>query len=224
MCGRFTLTAQRTDIQAAFPDVEVPIDLAPRYNIAPSQPIAVIANTGVHRMELYRWGLIPSWTRDPAIGDRMINARAETLPEKAAFRGILRRRRCLIVADGFYEWQAQPGGRPKQPMYVRLASGQPFAFAGLWDQWQPAEGEPVRSCTIITTSPNALLQMIHNRMPVILSPDAYAQWLDPAEQPAESLARYLVPFPPELMTVYPVSRYVNSPQNEGPACVAPASG
>ncbi len=222
MCGRFTLTATPADITEAFPDVEVPADLAPRFNIAPSQSVAVIANTGVQRIELYRWGLIPSWAKDPTIGDRLINARAETLADKPSFSRVYRRRRCLVVADGFYEWRQETGGRPKTPMYVRLASGRPFAFAGLWDVWKPGEGDPLFSCAIITTAPNALMQVIHNRMPVILAPAAYSRWLEPAEVPPERLNDLLVPFPADAMTAYPVSRFVNRPQNEGPGCIAPA--
>jgi len=223
MCGRFTLTATPTDIKEAFPDVEVPADLAPRFNIAPSQNVAVIANTGVSRIELYRWGLIPCWAKDPAIGDRLINARAETLAEKPSFARVYRRRRCLVLADGFYEWKQEPGTRPKTPMYVRLASGRPFAFAGLWDVWEPPEGEPVFSCAIVTTAPNALMQVIHNRMPVILAPEVYRRWLEPAEVAPDRLNDLLVPFPADAMTAYPVSRFVNRPQNEGPGCIASAS-
>jgi len=222
MCGRFTLTTTPADLAEAFPDVELPVDLAPRYNIAPSQPVAVIANTAVKRVELYRWGLIPSWAKDASIGDRMINARAETLAEKPSFRAIFRKRRCLVLADGFYEWKQEPGGRQKTPMYVRLASGRPFAFAGLWDVWRPADGEPVHSCTIVTTAPNELMQMIHTRMPVIVDPAAYALWLNPSEAAPADLAPLLKPYPAGGMTAYAVSRYVNRPQNDSPACIAPA--
>ncbi len=223
MCGRFTLTTTPAELTEAFPDVEVPEELAPRYNIAPSQPVAVIANTEVKRVELYRWGLIPSWAKDPAIGDRMINARAETLAEKPAFRGIFRKRRCLVLADGFYEWKQEPGARGKTPMYIRLTSRRPFAFAGLWDMWRPEDGDPVHTCTIVTTGPNQLMQMIHTRMPVILAPGSYGQWLDPAEQPPDRLAALLQPYPADEMTAFPVSRYVNRPQNDSPECIVPAS-
>jgi len=221
MCGRFTLTTTPTDLKEAFPEVEVPEDLAPRYNIAPSQPVAVIANSDAGRIKLFRWGLIPSWAKDPSIGDRMINARAETLAEKPAFRAIYRRRRCLVLADGFYEWKQEPGGRVKTPMYVRLASGKPFAFAGLWDAWQPEGADQVQSCTIVTTAPNQLMQMIHTRMPVILDRTAYARWLEPGEQQPEQLNALLRPFAADEMTAYAVSRYVNRPQNDSPACVVP---
>jgi putative SOS response-associated peptidase YedK len=222
MCGRFTLTTTAADLEEAFPGVEGFEGLAPRYNIAPSQPVAVIANTGENRVELYRWGLIPSWARDPGIGNRLINARGESLSEKPSFRVVYKRRRCLVVADGFYEWRAQPGGRVKIPMFVRLMSSRPFAFAGLWDEWRTPEGEPLRTCTIVTTTPNALMQMIHNRMPVILGPTAHALWLDSGEQRAERLDALLRPYAAEEMTAYPVSRFVNSPQNDSPACIVPS--
>jgi putative SOS response-associated peptidase YedK len=222
MCGRFTLTTTPTELAEAFPGIEIAEDLTPRYNIAPSQPVAIIANTGVRRVELYRWGLIPSWAKDASIGERMINARAETLAEKPAFRRLYRKRRCLVLADGFYEWKVEPGGRPKTPMYVRLASGKPFAFAGLWDAWQPEGGDLVHSCAIVTTAPNQLMRMIHTRMPVMLDPAAYGLWLDPDEQPPERLDALLGPFPAEQMTAYAVSRHVNRPQNDSPACIAPA--
>jgi putative SOS response-associated peptidase YedK len=221
MCGRFTLTTTPADLAEAFPDVEITEDLAPRYNIAPTQPVAVIANTGIRRVELYRWGLIPSWAKDPSIGDRMINARAETLAEKPAFRRIYRKHRCLVLADGFYEWKVEPGGGPKTPMYIRLASGKPFAFAGLWDAWQPEGGELVRSCTIVTTAPNQLMRLIHTRMPVLLDRAAYDLWLEPDEQSPERLDALLRPFDAEEMTAYAVSRHVNRPQNESPACIMP---
>jgi putative SOS response-associated peptidase YedK len=152
----------------------------------------------------------------------MINARAETLAEKPSFRRIYRKRRCLVLADGFYEWKQEPGSRLKTPMYIRLASGKPFAFAGLWDAWRPEAGDLVHSCAIVTTTSNQLMQMIHTRMPVILGRDAYAQWLDQAEQPAERLDGLLRPFAADEMTAYPVSRYVNRPQNDSPTCIVPA--
>ena len=148
----------------------------------------------------------------------MINARAETLAEKPSFRAAYLRRRCLILADGFYEWQTIPGSKAKTPMYIRLASGKPFAFAGLWELWRP-DDTPVLSCTIITTEPNDLLAPIHNRMPVILPPDAYDLWLDPAEQKPAALNALLKPYPADLMTAYPVSRLVNSPSNDTPDVV-----
>lgn len=219
MCGRFTLTVDPQVIQQEFGVQTVAADLKPRYNIAPTQPVAVVVNDGGRRLEMFRWGLIPFWAKDPAIGNRMINARAETVAEKASFKNSLKNRRCLVVADGFYEWRKEAQG--KTPFYIRLASGRPFAFAGLWDTWSPKEGDPVRSCTIITTAPNEFMASIHNRMPVILTPAAVERWLDPDESNPEVLQPLLQPYPAELMMGYPVSRVVNSPANDSPACIEP---
>lgn len=222
MCGRFTLAVDPADLQEAFPGVVLPAEgLRHRYNIAPSQPVAVIVNAGEKRLDFYLWGLIPSWAKDPAMGSRLINARAETLAEKPAFRAAFRRRRCLIPADGFYEWKAEAGNKGKIPMYVHLRERRPFALAGLWEIWTSPDGSEVRTCAIITTRPNALMQSIHDRMPVILPPAAYEQWLDPGEQRPERLAPLLIPYPAEEMVAYPVSRLVNSPQNDSPACIEP---
>ncbi len=243
MCGRFSLKANPNELTEAFPGFELPADFAPRYNIAPTQPVAVIANNGQNKIELFHWGLIPSWAQDTSIGSRMINARAETLAVKPAFRAAYKRRRCLVLADGFYEWQKQPGNKLKTPMYIQLKSGQPFGFAGLWELWQPAEAEPllscaaqalscaaqvlscaaqVLSCAIITTTPNALMKKIHDRMPVILQPQDYALWLDPAEQPADKLGKLLKPYPAAQMEAFAVSRLVNDPKNDSAECIAPA--
>ena len=173
-----------------------------------------------HRLELYHWGLIPSWAKDPKIGSRMINARSETLSEKPSFRSAYKRRRCLILADGYYEWQTIPGEKAKQPIYVRLKSQNPFAFAGLWEEWKANYMEnPLRSCTIITCSPNSYLKEYHHRMPVILPKDAYTQWLSPAEQPKETLQPLLKPYPDDEIEAYPVSRFVNKPGNDSPECI-----
>jgi putative SOS response-associated peptidase YedK len=230
MCGRFTLASNTQKLAEAFAGFELPADLPPRYNVAPSQPVAVVANNGQHKVEFFRWGLIPSWAKDPKIGNQMINARAETLAEKASFKNAYKRRRCLVLADGFYEWYTPPSAPPdrggkgggKTPMYIRLASGEPFAFAGLWEMWQTAE-DFILSCTIITTSPNELMAQIHNRMPLILPREAYEQWLDPAERTSDQLNSLLKPYPAELMTVYPVSKLVNSPKNDSPALIEPVA-
>lgn len=218
MCGRFTLWLQFGDLVKAFPDFEFAEALAPRYNIAPTQSVAAVPNDGTHRVGLFHWGLVPFWAKDPAIGSRMINARSETAAEKPAFRAAYRRRRCLILADGFYEWRAEPGSRTKTPMYIRLASGEPFAFAGLWELWRPDE-TPLLSCTILTTEPNSLMAPIHDRMPVILPRRAYDRWLDPNEVRTGALQDLLVPYPAEEMMAYPVSRLVNSPSNDTPALI-----
>ena len=222
MCGRFALTVDPTDLQEAFPEFTFPGQFAARYNIAPTQPVLVIPNDGAGRADFFVWGLIPSWAKDPSIGARMINARAETLAEKPAFRAAFRYRRCLILADGFYEWQAQVGSKAKIPHYIRLKSGRPFAFAGLWEDWHAPDGSQVKSATIITTLPNDLMTRLHNRMPVILPPDAYARCLEPAPRQPADLQGLLTPYPSEEMSAYPVSTLINSPANDRPECIAPA--
>ena len=219
MCGRFTLTLE--GFQLAFPWLAVPEQMVPRYNIAPSQPIAVVPNDGRRRLDLFNWGLIPSWAQDKKIGYRMINARAETLAEKPSFRTAYRRRRCLIPADGFYEWQTVSTAKTKIPMLIRMRSGEPFAFAGLWEEWHAPDGSQILSATIITTAPNELVAGIHNRMPVILPAAAYEQWLDPAEQRPQTLQPLLKPYPAEEMEAHAVSREVNSPKNDYPALLDP---
>lgn len=200
---------------------EIP-DLQPRYNIAPTQPVAAVRlpEDGADReLVMLHWGLIPFWAKDPRIGARMINARAETAADKPAFRAAFRRRRCLVPADGFYEWQKQNG--TKQPYYIHLQDGRPFAFAGLWERWRGEDDAVIESCTLLTTKPNELVRPLHNRMPVILHPHNYALWLDPEVEQADALRRLLDPFPSGEMEAYPVSRYVNAPQHEGPECIAP---
>ena len=225
MCGRFTLASNLERLGRNFNNLQMQMEFSPRYNIAPTQDVAVIANTkDVQTVEFFHWGLIPSWAKDPKIGSRMINARSETLTEKPSFRNAYKRRRCLIFADGYYEWQEVPGQKAKQPVYVRLKSQDMFAFAGLWEEWKANWMEkPLRSCTIITCPPNSILGEIHHRMPVILPQDAYAQWLAHEEQSPETLQPLLTPYPGEEMEAYPVSRFVNRPTNDSPECIAPAS-
>ncbi|MEK6255696.1 MAG: SOS response-associated peptidase [Chloroflexota bacterium] len=219
MCGRYTLTAVPEDLRAIFDGVEIPDEFVPRFNIAPSQPVAVISNQNPDKLDFFVWGLIPSWAKDPKIGNRMINARGETLAEKPSFRAAYKRRRCLIPADGFYEWVSRPGEKKKTPHYIQLKSKQPFAMAGLWEYWQSPDGSEIYSCTIITTEPNAMLAKLHNRMPVILPPDAYPLWLSESEQSRDILDPLLVPYPETEMQHYPVSTLVNSPANEVPAVI-----
>ena len=221
MCGRFTLTVDPAQLQAFFPEFLFPQDLKPRYNIAPTQPVAVVPNTGDNKLDFFLWGLIPSWAKDPEIGNRMINARAETLAEKPSFRTAYRRRRCLILSDGFYEWKQDPAQRKKTPMFIHLKSGDPFAFAGLWETWNTPDGSKILSCTIITGNPNSLVEQIHNRMPIILPREQYSRWLDPKEREPEELGSLLKPYPASEMEAYPVSFQVNSPKNDTPDLVAP---
>lgn len=221
MCGRFTLAVPPLALVEAFPGFSVPEEIEPRYNIAPTQPVVVVTNKGDNQLEFAHWGLIPSWSKDAKIGNRMINARAETLSTKPSFRVAYRKRRCLIIADGFYEWRKDPGGKGKTPFYIRLKSGEPFAFAGLWETWKSPEGETIESCVIITTTPNELLAKVHDRMPVILPPEKYSDWLAEGDQSAEKLALLLKPYPADLMTAYPVSTFVNSPANDSPICIEP---
>lgn len=219
MCGRFTQTAT-PDVIAKLFRVEGPLPLfKPSYNIAPTQRVAAVRlnpETGKRECALLRWGLIPSWAKDAKIGNQCINAKAETVAEKPSFRSAFRKRRCLVVADGFYEWQR--AGERKQPMWIGRKDRQPFAFAGLWEYWKPAEGEPLETCAIITTEPNDVMATIHNRMPVLLSPASYDQWLDPAT-PAEPLKALLRPCPGEELHAYPVSPLVNNPRNNAPQLI-----
>lgn len=224
MCGRFTLTVDPAQLQEAFPGVDIGQGSAPRYNIAPTQPVAVIPNNAKDRLDYFVWGLIPSWAKDPSIGSRLINARADTLAEKPSFRSAYRRRRCLIPATGFYEWKASPGSKSKTPMYITLASGKPFAFAGLWESWHSPDGSQILSCTIITTEPNELMAGIHNRMPVILPSEAYPLWLDANDRSPDELNGLLMPYPAEQMAAFPVSRQVNSPQVDAPELILPVVG
>jgi putative SOS response-associated peptidase YedK len=217
MCGRYTLTtpvgklAEEFEITGPLPEVPA------RYNIAPTQEVAAVLTEDDERhLEMLRWGLIPSWADDPGIGSRMINARSETAAEKPSFRGAFKKRRCLIVADGFYEWQKVNGG--KQPYYIHMMGGRPFAFAGLWESWGKY-GEEIRSCTILTTDANNMVGRVHHRMPVILPPEEYELWLDPDMREAEPLLDLLRPYPENVMEAHPVSRFVNSPSNDDKRCV-----
>ena len=219
MCARYTLTVDLTQLQQRFSFVAEELPYIPRYNVAPTQQVLALINDDGMQPAFLRWGLIPPWAKDPKIGNRMINARAETVAEKPSFRRALARRRCLVLSDGFFEWRKH-GGK-KTPVRVVLKSGDPFAFAGLWETWRPRGGEAIRSCTIITTEPNSFMEPIHNRMPVILSRDAESAWLDRGIEDADLLAGLLAPYPSEEMAAYQVSTLVNSPRNDLPACIAP---
>lgn len=223
MCGRFSLVQDPNQLRAAFAWLHIPDEIEPRYNVAPTQPVAVVPNDGRQQLEFYTWGLIPFWAKDPSIGSRMINARAETLAEKPSFKSALRQRRCLILADSFYEWKQEPGMKTKTPMRIQLKDGQPFAFAGLWERWKSPEGTDLRSCTIITTEPNEFMAAIHNRMPVILPSADYMRWIEPESREPEELLGLLKPYPADMLMAYPVSRLVNSPANDNAEVIQPLS-
>ncbi len=222
MCGRFTLVSPEQAVKEL--SGEAPAEslgaLSPRYNIAPSQQILAIRVGAGGKTEAVRlrWGLVPSWAKDASIGNRLINARAETVAEKPSFRAAFRARRCLVAADGFFEWHGK--GAAKTPHYFRMAGGRPFAMAGLWESWQPADGPSLESCTIITTAANSVVESIHPRMPVILAREQYQAWLRTDD--GGEAGRLLQAYPAGLMETHPVSRAVNSPHNDGPQCIAPA--
>lgn len=219
MCGRFTQSKTAEMLAKAFQLATLP-DWQPRYNIAPTQPVPVaihLPEQADRQFKLLRWGLIPSWSKDLSIGAKLINARAETVAEKPSFRSAFKQRRCLILADGFYEWQRQNG--KKQPFFFQERDGQPFALAGLWERWQGEEGA-IESCTILTTQANELLRPIHDRMPVILPSTAYEEWLDP-KTPTDRLQGLLHPYDAEAMQSYAVSAMVNNPTNDRPECIQP---
>jgi putative SOS response-associated peptidase YedK len=220
MCGRFSLGAT-IQVAQLFSVPDWP-DMPPRYNIAPSQTVpTVIQNreTGAREFRSFRWGLVPSWAKDAAIANRLINARSETAATTPAFRKPLQERRCLILADGFYEWKRE--GSRKQPYYITLRDGGPFAFAGLWDQWLPPDGQPLQTCTILTTTPNDAVQPLHDRMPVILPSASYSRWLDANLRDLEPLRALLRPYSAEEMVAYPISTKINNPANDSADLIVP---
>jgi putative SOS response-associated peptidase YedK len=220
MCGRYTLKTPPGELQQEF-ELSAPAAITARYNIAPSQSVPIVVEDRGRKLELARWGLIPHWAKDEKIGYKMINARGETLAEKPSYREALKERRCLVPADGFYEWKKDSQG--KTPMHLRLAGGRLLAFAGLWESWQPkSSGPPVRSCTIITTAANARVAPIHDRMPLILTREQYARWLAPGPLSPAELADLVRPYAKDDLEAYAVSALVNSPKHDEPGCVAPA--
>jgi putative SOS response-associated peptidase YedK len=228
MCGRFTLYASPEEVATLFGLPEEPI-LAPRYNVAPTQPVGLARLTAdgkAREWALVHWGLIPSWSKDPSIGARMINARAETVAEKPAFRAAFKRRRCLVPASGFYEWQKQ--GKTKQPYYITSQSGALLAIAGLWEYWEGADGSALESCTLLTTDANETMTPLHNRMPVFIDPADFDEWLgngkDATKHELDHLQHLLRPASEALLTTYPVSPYVSNARNEGEQCIAPLVG
>lgn len=219
MCGRYVRSSSPRVFAERF-QASGDLDLSPSYNVAPSNA-ALIARTapdGKRELAAVRWGLIPFWAKDPKIGYKMINARAESVASKPAFREAYKRRRCLIAADGFYEWKAQEDG--KQPYFIRLKDGEPFAFAGLWEHWE-GDGQVIESCTIITTEANRLVADIHDRMPVILPPESYGSWLAANPRLGSALKLLLRPYPAQGMEAFPVSQAVNNPRSDGPELARP---
>lgn len=227
MCGRFTSRTEPADIAAHFDVDEVVVDdLGSRYNVAPTDPVYAVAGSldGTRRLGGFRWGLVPFWADDLRIGARMVNARAETLLAKPAFRRPLARRRCIVPADGFYEWEATPGSKRKQPWHIGRADGDLLAFAGLWDSWRPvmdSDDGRVVSCAIVTTTANERIGRLHDRMPVVLPPSAWDRWLDPHDEDVDALVSLLVPAPAELFELVPVSTRVNDVRNDGPDLLDP---
>lgn len=222
MCGRYALYADGEQLAWRF-GVPVPHPIAPRYNIAPSQPVLALRynhDTKTREWTHFVWGLVPAWAQDPSIGNRMINARAETLREKPAFRTAYRYRRCIVPVSGFYEWKKT--GRAKQPYFVRAADNLPMGLAGLWEIWRSPDGSELHTCTIITTDANALIKPLHDRMAVVLPPDAYDLWLSPNAKPAE-LDALLKPAPDDWLIAYPVSTRVNNPNNDDPQLIEPVA-
>jgi len=227
MCGRFTLRARPADVARLFDVSDLP-EFSPRYNVSPSQPVAVIRNRPHHprrkesgsRREFVflRWGLLPSWAGEDALSQNMINARSETVSEKPAFRAAFRYRRCLVPADGFYEWQVQ--GKAKQPYFIHRPDDQVFAIAGMWESWEGPAGV-LETCAILTTTANAALNPIHHRMPVLLPRETHALWLDPEVQSLELLQPLLVPRPPDELSAQPVSSVVNHARHDAPDCLDP---
>jgi putative SOS response-associated peptidase YedK len=221
MCGRFVLILEPGDFEDEFDLGGIAESYLPRYNIAPTQTVAVVRNDNERKVEMFRWGLVPSWAKDLSIGSRLINARSESLAEKPSFRSALTRRRNLILASGFYEWK--PGGtlanpKGKIPVFIHMKDHKPFVFAGLWEEWRSPEGGIVQSTTIITTTSNALISPFHDRMPVILDNEKKWQWLDPSTSQQDAL-KLLQPYPAEQMTYYPVASIVNNSGYDSPVCI-----
>lgn len=229
MCGRYTSTTPTASLARFFAvDEVVANELGPRYNVAPTDEVYAVARHGATaRLGSLRWGLVPPWAADPRTGARRINARAETLLDRPSFRRAFARRRCLLPADGFYEWHTVPGTGVRQPWYIRRRDGRPLAFAGLWETWRPARGEgndaSMVSATIVTTTANEAIAGLHHRMPVVLAPGSWEEWLDPRNDDVDSLRSLLTPAPPEEFELEPVARLVNNVANDGPELVQPAA-
>jgi len=228
MCGRFVSASPPEEIAAYFgAAVTAETEARPNYNVAPTTDVFVVYNDGgVRRLDPFRWGLVPSWAKDVKIGSRMINARSETVAEKPAFRSSFAKHRCIVPVDGFYEWKVVPGSKAKQPYFIHRPDGEPYAFAGLWSEWRgvDAHDQPIRlrSTTILTGEPNEKMAEIHDRMPIILPPSAWDEWLDESQTDVQKVSRFLVPAPVELIEFHPVSTEVNSVRNRGAQLMEPA--
>jgi len=222
MCGRFSLAISPDKLAELFKTINF-LDFPKRYNIAPTQPVVGVRAEENHDRvaEMFRWGLVPFWAKDLKIGQRLTNARSETLKEKPSFRGAYKYRRCLIPSSGFYEWKTVRG--KKQPYHIRLKDHAPMAMAGLWEVWTHPEGSEIRTATIITTKANEMMAPLHDRMPVLLDSGDFDRWLDPGHRDGKALDPLLKPYPSAKMEAYPVSTYVNRTGQEGPRCIAPVS-
>ncbi len=220
MCGRYTITISADRAREDLKIVDMPQDYQPRHNVAPTQPVVVVTSAEERKAVWMKWGLIPFWARDPTIGSRLINARSETVSEKPAFKYAFTKRRCLVLADGFFEWKKGAGPkRRSQPYYFRRGDGKPFAFAGLWEFWRSPEGSDVRTCTIITCEANGLVKSVHERMPVMLSGEKMWSWL--SEDQPKDLLGLLRPYPADEMVAYPVSTQVNGAEIDTPELILP---
>ena len=220
MCGRFVLTTTSEQIRQSFGVSDVP-SIAPRYNIAPTQDIVAICQNGdgYRHVRTFRWGLIPHWSKDAASGDKMINARSETVHDKPSFRQPIRFHRCLVPASGFVEWQRQPDGS-KQPFYIQRKDGKLLAMAGIWDTWKGPD-HVIASCSILTTTANSLVARLHDRMPVLLSPSEYDQWLDRSITDPQQLNGMYAPYPADPLQAIPISALINNPRHDSPDCLEP---
>lgn len=228
MCGRFVSSSPPDELARYFDAEQVSEQaLEPSFNVAPTNDVYVVLESGgVRRIDAFRWGLIPFWAKDAKVGQKMINARAEGLATKNAYRNAFKKKRCIIPADGFFEWKKIPGQKAKQPMFIHRSDGEPMAFAGLWELWRPPDAKDddeaiIRSCTIITGDPNEKIAEIHDRMPVMLPPSAWDQWLDPENDDVDTLGKLLVPAPAELVTFHPVSTAVNNVRQKGHELIEP---
>ena len=223
MCGRFTLSTSLKELTDRFGLDSFPVNLSPSYNIAPTQPVLTVrsmpGSSKQVQADFMRWGLIPAWAKDASLGARMINARSETASVKPSFQSAFRKRRCLILADGFYEWKKTPAG--KQPTRIQMKGGSPFAFAGLWESWNNPEGRTVHSCSILTMAANSFMKKIHDRMPLILQKDNESKWLDSSKNDPEEIKEMIEELPNDCFESWNVSKLVNTPTNNNPECIEP---